>query len=177
MCQRIGCGASFHINVDGAGTKYCSIDCKRLGYGQAHKAETHVPACAVCSAISPNRVRKRSSDQWPYLCAGCYEPLNHVASRLKKHHVPFEQVRRLLVDPNCEVCGVDLLVKIRHPGGLIKARLVVDHDHRCCPDTHSCGSCVRGFLCAPCNSAAGLLRESADNALALAYYLEPVKAA
>jgi len=30
----------------------------------------------------------------------------------------------------------------------------VDHDHACCPTAgHSCGKCIRGLLCSPCNVA------------------------
>lgn len=34
-------------------------------------------------------------------------------------------------------------------------RLSVDHDHSCCPGTVTCGQCIRGLLCAKCNSTLG----------------------
>ena len=52
---------------------------------------------------------------------------------------------------------------------------VVDHDHACCPDKRSCGKCVRGLLCGPCNKAAGFLRDDPVRARALADYLEGSK--
>ncbi len=40
--------------------------------------------------------------------------------------------------------------------------LSIDHDHRCCPGSKSCGKCVRGLLCAPCNKAIGLFGEQIE---------------
>lgn len=38
-------------------------------------------------------------------------------------------------------------------------RLAVDHDHTCCPGKTSCGTCVRGLLCGPCNSLLAHIRD------------------
>lgn len=40
-----------------------------------------------------------------------------------------------------------------------KKRLCVDHDHRCCPGKFSCGQCIRGLICQPCNSGIGFLKD------------------
>jgi hypothetical protein len=49
----------------------------------------------------------------------------------------------------------------------------IDHDHGCCPDNAtSCGSCIRGILCNPCNLALGLMGDSADTLNAAAHYLQ-----
>lgn len=51
--------------------------------------------------------------------------------------------------------------------------LHVDHDHSCCPSyKRSCGRCVRGLLCSPCNTALGLLRDDPRRLRAAAEYLE-----
>lgn len=51
-------------------------------------------------------------------------------------------------------------------------RTHIDHDHSCCPETYSCGDCIRGILCAGCNMMLGMAR---DNKKILQYaiiYLE-----
>ena len=51
-------------------------------------------------------------------------------------------------------------------------RLAVDHDHECCDGPTSCGQCVRGLLCGPCNQMIGRYREAALRR-ALAYVMNP----
>lgn len=50
-------------------------------------------------------------------------------------------------------------------------RLAVDHDHTCCNGPTSCGLCVRGLLCKPCNRMLGHLRDSPEAARRAADYL------
>lgn len=50
--------------------------------------------------------------------------------------------------------------------------LDVDHDHRCCPGMRSCGRCVRGLLCSPCNRAVGYMRDDPNLLRLAASYVE-----
>lgn len=54
--------------------------------------------------------------------------------------------------------------------------LHVDHDHACCTTRKkSCGKCVRGLLCSPCNTALGLLADDPVRLRAAADYLEQTR--
>jgi Recombination endonuclease VII len=52
-----------------------------------------------------------------------------------------------------------------------KIALHVDHDHSCCPGKYTCGKCLRGILCWPCNVFIGKL-EGVFGAKATAYLRE-----
>ena len=66
----------------------------------------------------------------------------------------------------CAIC--------RRPPGVDKRlqRLVVDHDHACCPGKRSCGKCVRGLLCSWCNRMLGMALDEPDRLRAAIKYLE-----
>lgn len=69
-----------------------------------------------------------------------------------------------------------------NPGCDSGATLHLDHDHACCPPgsfpaSHkvSCGECVRGWLCAPCNKALGMLQENPRRIQGLLDFLNGVR--
>jgi len=75
---------------------------------------------------------------------------NRLRHRCTAYGITADVYRALLADQHgaCAICG-------RTPEQNGKA-LAIDHDHRCCPEQmRSCGSCVRGLLCSPCNVAVG----------------------
>lgn len=47
----------------------------------------------------------------------------------------------------------------------------VDHDHKCCKGAYSCGKCVRGLLCGPCNTTLGRMRDRPELFRNMAQYL------
>lgn len=50
-------------------------------------------------------------------------------------------------------------------------RLAVDHDHKCCPGRTSCGLCVRGLLCGPCNTYLGRMGDNPETFIRAADYI------
>lgn len=64
----------------------------------------------------------------------------------------------------CAICGVV---------PILKERLHVDHDHKCCPARkRSCGKCVRGLLCSACNTMLGHAKDDTARLLRAIDYLE-----
>lgn len=64
----------------------------------------------------------------------------------------------------CAICGS------LEPKG--RQDFAVDHDHGCCPNASSCGECVRGVLCNPCNMALGGFKDDPDLLRRAADYVE-----
>ncbi len=55
---------------------------------------------------------------------------------------------------------------------ITRTQAQTDHDHGCCPGTaNSCGECVRGLLCRPCNQGLGYFRDNPARLRAAAQYV------
>ena len=79
-------------------------------------------------------------------------------NRLQRYHLTQEEYDAVLVAQGgvCADCGG---LETRTFKGRVLA-LAIDHDHDCCPGQRTCGSCLRGIVCARCNSR----RTAQDNA-------------
>lgn len=125
--------------------------------------------CTRCRVRKP--IESFSRGQW--LCRPCNTDYMrehrakdpHYATRANlrtKYRLTLEQYDVMLAaqDGHCAVCPA-------LPG---KQRLHVDHDHRCCPGKKTCGKCIRGLLCYPCNGKLGLLESDTEYAVRLRAY-------
>lgn len=50
--------------------------------------------------------------------------------------------------------------------------LCVDHDHSCCPESKTCGECIRGLLCDRCNRGLGYFLDSVQSLSEAVKYIE-----
>lgn len=111
--------------------------------------------CIDCEAWLPTSEFYRTGQGgrfWTVRCKPCRIAHNHGVTRA--HLLELSGCDQ----PQCGACGaVD--------------DLKIDHDHRHCPSHQGCRKCVRGWLCHPCNSAEGLLK-NAERARQLADYME-----
>ncbi len=137
--------------------------------------------CSKCRAVKPLDDFYRNSSSWDghqYLCKPCANAKDaayHLANRDRLNEKSKRnQRKKRAADPNYTARGhlwtmfrmrlEDYEAKFQEQGGVCaicgsppgKKRLAVDHDHACCPSARSCGQCIRGLLCSPCNTGAGI---------------------
>lgn len=89
----------------------------------------------------------------------------------RKYKLTVARWEELLRSQNgvCALCGEPESKTHNRSGDLI--RLAVDHDHRCCPGSMTCGRCVRGLLCYECNLLVGKVEAKPGLAIRFADYL------
>ena len=137
----------------------CSIEnCDRVAepkgffcsahYRMSHLYGTYEPLqqCVGCLDFFRWRLPKKKHEKMMALCDGCKENVfsRWSKSNIAKHGVSPYFIARMLIDQN-NVCGIC--------GNL--GKLVIDHNHSCCPKDSSCINCIRGLLCGPCNIHVG----------------------
>lgn len=85
-------------------------------------------------------------------CIRCVSLRNRRAKLKKQYGLTMESFDALLKDQGgcCLICTQQLP----------PTRIHVDHDHACCPGKDTCGNCIRGLLCSPCNTGLGAFRDS-----------------
>jgi hypothetical protein len=88
-----------------------------------------------------------------------YEKQYHATIRRFKRHNTSKEWFDEQSKSGCNACGsLD--------------NLVIDHNHDCCPNSNSCGNCIRGVLCGNCNTAEGLLGSSIERVEMLLAYMK-----
>jgi hypothetical protein len=109
-----------------------------------------------------SRERKRlSAARWKVNNPELQRRRNRIKA-LRLYRLSVEQFETMVASRGgvCEICG-------KPPR--VGRRLVVDHDRGCCPHARTCGTCIRGLLCVPCNASLGLLERPAWLSSAMAY--------
>jgi hypothetical protein len=94
-------------------------------------------------------------------------PDKRLAYRLKsQYNLGLETYREMETDANalgCPACGRPIPTR---------RGWNIDHDHDCCPGEKCCGKCIRGLLCAKCNTALGDVNDSIEHLQKLITYLQ-----
>jgi hypothetical protein len=85
-------------------------------------------------------------------------------ARLGRHYgLTPESVEAVLREQRgrCAICG--RAEGSAEPRTGKRVRLAPDHDHACCPGERSCGRCIRGLLCATCNTGLGMFHDNPEH--------------
>ena len=127
------------LNSDGLAVccRYCHIRPKTKHDREIIRAARYAAKRKICIAKRTEWGRKNPSKQRGHARR----------SAIRRYGVTPEWYDATLKSQSgrCAICGST------KPGG--GGRFHIDHDHNCCPGTkRSCGKCVRGLLCAMCNS-------------------------
>ena len=121
--------------------------------------------CSRCKNVFP--IDEFFKSHHKNRCQGCQSWVKRDGYLKRTYGIDTKTYEKMLEQNNggCYICG-----KTQQENGKY---LAVDHDHSCCSNYRvSCGKCVRGILCDPCNRAVGLLKDNAENAMAVAIYIK-----
>lgn len=133
--------------------KHCSSACQAIDSLSKGDRPTRLDCnfCGKTFLLHRERTGRmqRADTKW---CPDCGRDSPEVR-RFKQYGVTKQQYDAAMAK-GCELCGAH-------------KPLHVDHDHSCCPvapgkRARSCGKCIRGFVCGPCNRGLGLFFDNID---------------
>lgn len=130
-------------------------ECQDCGETKASPYAKRCPRCYQRKWVkdNPNKMRARAD--------------RRMASKLsvRAHGITAEEYDGLLAEQNggCAICGTAT------PD---KSRFDIDHDHSCCAGNNSCGDCIRGLLCQPCNRGLSAFRDGIGSLVSAIRYLD-----
>lgn len=146
----------------GPGSEVCCIyeGCNRAvdvrGYCERHYGVIRDSGSAPWSTQRAYACRVRGCDR-----AGQYGMCNKHAVRATRFGLSWDDLATLMANGMCEACGFEGL------------DLDIHHDHSCCDTAgRSCGKCVVAYLCGPCNTSAGMVKDDPARLRALADLIE-----
>jgi hypothetical protein len=171
-CKTVKPIDDFHKNAKGPhGRSRCCRSCMKE-YQNAKRLQPkpelppdYTKVCTRCRRTLPAASFVKSAlisdglNSWCRACVAEHHAKSEVRARMRElsrratYNLTQDQHNALLAESNgrCAICGSEPEANRRQRG------LAVDHDHACCPGNRSCGRCVRGLLCAPCNMTLGRL--------------------
>lgn len=142
----------------GRKTRYCSRACSKDKFNISRRTGYSVRNCVVCDKeFTPNcSVHKICSED-------CKKVNTRNWLRASNYGLSPEDYNELFANQNnsCAICKRQNSDK-----------WAIDHDHSCCEGGKTCGKCVRGILCFPCNQALGLLGENVATLREAVKYME-----
>lgn len=121
--------------------------CEEHATSKHYVIKARIPRlCVVCDTVQQIGRENRYA-----ICPGCRNTHTALIQRANAHKVPESTLAAMIRTPVCQLCD-----KALYTGrGSSRTALTIDHDHRCCNGDASCGRCVRGLLCGPCNMSLG----------------------
>lgn len=133
-------------------TRWCP-SCQRMQPVERFNRNRARPGglATYCKTCEQARIKKTPSAQ------PTAKRAYHRAYHLKSKGLTVERYLAILAAQGGG-CGICHSADPKHPSGTF----LVDHDHTCCPGTKSCGRCVRGLLCNPCNTGLGGFRDQPE---------------